>query len=838
MFLYEIFLEMDVQHVSSPLQDTLLTRTELELALKKAVTCYRLLKNPEKVAAYRRWLQHCEQAMQGRQEIPFLPLLIDFLVAEDSPLSHTVACEILTQIFYLNTQQQSNGLAMAQVGQAFIDRPRAFAAFLRCLCRYNIHPQQILSTYLLHDYFRYYLDTLGTKNNAIEQLYFLLRVFPETKLLAEAAQTIQSDERGFKTYALDGCVSHNNLLDVKKTTLPLRFTPEIHNLKGLHVILGSDFLAAALMQWHHQKSDPIWTDFITMLFNRSDVVREQLPILLSKLHENAAMQQSLAEILDAATLNHLITQKNGDILCLIPFCPQIITILQHQDLTNYLKNIKQRSSGLSLIIGLLALFESVMHADEAMAKLVFNTLIDAVLEEPYVLEDETILRKIRRFSMANNCIMQKVSALEAALDSIINSQMQSPIEALDYITVEDVWRKVTMQIRDLQEIVTFNSTCPTDKYGLYARLALAFHMQQRATFNLNTISNALHVTPIFSLTEVTPYERLIIELLAVIDDEAFRSDCIALLDEQVVTRSWRTCLYGDQPFFQRAINAANLGLIQWLDHEQIKPTITYDALAIEAARRNNWAIVFYFHSHYPLKTITTNVLLHMAVMQGVADAISLLWSGNNGKSPTAKQIAQTFMLAVRKMDTESVRNMILHLKTPLDSVMTQGFKLAIKSNDPNTATAIAMYKKGKFLIAATEEALVNAAATNQCELLRRLIPLCRLTIIENAFLIAARANHLQAIDLFLEFPTCSPRGYVIKRAWNEAKQHKRSAIVICLTKLCIEDQQAPQPSPLKRAVSCNIIPNTTAMEQHGFFALTRGASLKQLHADDSPRQHL
>lgn len=802
MLLYDIFLEIDARHLSSSYQDTLLTRTELELALKKAISCYRVLQNPEKTKAYRHFLEFFEQRMRTYEKKPVLPLLLEALLDEHCPLKAEMVCEAITQLFYLNTQHQDDALGFALMGEVFVDQPIAFAAFLRCLCLHGLSEQQILSTHLLHHFFRYHLGMLEQEDHPITTFFQLLMTFPETIALARAAQTVTSQERGFTSYALNGRISSETLTTVEKKIFSLKFTSNEQNLTALHALFGSNFLLATLSQWQTERSHPIWIDCMSTLFNRSDIISQQLPAVLSRLHENLTLQQALAEILEKDTLHQLVLQRNADVLCLISFRPEIVEMIQQQDLAIFLKNIRQNSSStLSLIIGLLSLSEAVKHAHIEITTLVFQHLLSGVLEEPYILEDEPILRKIRQLSLSNNCICEHIKQYEAQLEMFITIQAQGELAAFDYITIEDLWRHGSNKIQTLQEITNTPSAYPTDKWALYLRLAHALFQYHAEEFNLTTIATLLNVTMDFDESNVTEYERLVIELLAAIDDESFRNTCTKLLDERVQTRDWRKYHYGDLDFYQRAIQASNIGYIEWLQKNHISPTTSYDVLSILAAQHHQWPIVCHLYTQHHLKLTTVNLLLHTAVNQGAANAILLLWK-KEGMRPSAKQIEQTFLLAVRKNEIDSINNMIYCLKMPPDKVIAKAFKLAISLEHYQVAKIIVENFEGKLLRVSLEGALLEGARNGNSERLNHLIPLSHINMIDTAFLITARTSQLTATRCFFEQKTLTPRVSTVKRAWNEAKKHQRREISAYLAHL-FEDEAISPPSPTKKRTSSN-----------------------------------
>jgi hypothetical protein len=822
MLLYDIFLEICAQNMSSSYQDVSLKQTDLELALKREVACYRTLADPKKVAAYRHFLHSCKKSMQGKQELPILPILINALSDEEFPFDDKSSCEILAQLFYRNTHEQKNTRTLTLLGQPLIDTPKAFIAFLVCLCRHGVKPKSILSTHLVHDFFRYYLNTLGVEQNAIHQLFQNLSLFPEAKWLVKKMQTVKSDERSF-TGALDG-VMRDGLINVAKKTVSIKYTPTLTNLKGLHLLFGEHFLFSLLCQWQTRKSNSFWHDFIIQLFNRQDVVETQLPMLLTRLYESQGLQQALAEILEESTLHFFIDKRSGDILCLMPYCPKLVEAIQNLDLNNYLKESRQRaSSGLALISGLLSLLDYLQKAHKNSVNLVFEKLIEALLEEPYVLEDETVLCKIRKFPLSNSYILQKVISLEAEFDAVLASETNDTIALLDYTTVEDKWHKVIAKISLLQQVVEFDTKCPKDKYELYIRLAKSFFLQNKIVFDLNTFTKALKIKPDFS-KDITPYERLIIELLGAIDHEPLRVQCISLLNKHVPDRTWRSHAYGDTNFYQRAISAGNLGLIEWLHIEHVKPSVSYDALAIEAARLNHWSIVAHIYKNHALKTFTSNILLNKAVEQGASHAIAILGS-NAAQMPSIKQIEQSFILATKKNDAESLRYILQYLKRLNENVLVRAFNQAIKLNNLEAAAAIAEHKKGKNLTNAINDAILDASRSNQWEVIHHLIPFSRLNVIERAFLNAARENHLPTVRYLVENTFFIISKPVIKRGWNEAKKCNRTAIAIYLNSLHFECKasftlQIPPPKKpiIRRSVSCDAILSKEGLVRYGLFS--------------------
>jgi hypothetical protein len=337
-------------------------------------------------------------------------------------------------------------------------------------------------------------------------------------------------------------------------------------------MFGGDFLLAALEQCEVHADNAVWSEFMINAFNAVDVIETQLPLILSRIHEHAHLQHYLATILTEQTLEMLVVRKRVNVLGLILFRPELIDLIQCHDLVHYLHRMRQiTSSGLALIIGLGRLLEALNLFGEKASEVVFEHLIDAVLSESYVLEDAKILRMIRKFPNANDLIVRKVRCLEKEL------------AVMDYLVIEDTWRNARSKIQSLQEMATFATPYPHDKYQWHVRLATIFLLNKpQQSFDLHAFADAIGVDNVFSPKQVTMFERLVVELLAAIDPQLFRQQCIVLLDKQVNHRAWRIFPYGDTSLYRRASAAGNLGLIRWLEAENIPPNMTHDAMAIGA----------------------------------------------------------------------------------------------------------------------------------------------------------------------------------------------------------------------------------------------------------------
>ena len=840
MLLFNVFTALQNSALSTSYQGIKLTRADLDLAARRAVVCYRDLGRASKVEAYKEFVSFCEQSLTGMDERPLLPILISYL--DEAKLAPD-AFDNLTQIFSIHLKEQSPALTIVPMGRALIDQPNAFAAFLRYLVNQGVTPEQILSSHLLQDFFRYYLSTLAQDNNPIYNLFQLLKSNRDTAMLCSMAQKVHCPEGGLSSYALDGSalLAIDSLPDITPIEIPLQFTPSLENLTALHEIFGVHFLLGALHQHKLQSNNPRWIEVIANLFNPAHIVKTELPLLLNLIQEHPTAQQVLAELLTDQTLSTLVKHRIPSVLNLIPFHPTLASILPTENIEDFLRELQlQSSSGLALISSLCALLEGVKHSHEKANIPIFDALIDVIIENPCALDDPSLMSKLHKFSHGQDRVALKIRTLEDSLNSIFQLQAQNTLSDLDYITIEDVWRMTSEKIRRLQDIFHVETSCPTDKYKLYSRIALAFFNQHKVPFDLNEFIHAIDIEPYFDEKQVSAYERLLIELLGAVDNESLRSNCVAQLDAHV-TKPWRTELYGNTPLLQHATLNGNIGLMQWVKTQRIKLPVL-DKWVIDAAKANQWDMVRYLHNEYKLTTMTVNLLLYTAVAQNASFAIPSLWCEHRN-APDTKIIEKSLKLAVKYGNKESILKLIHCPQKPCDTAMANAFKNAMGSNQFDVAKLIAEASDGKLLQYAINNAALDAARFNRCDRLEMLAsltvnPLSQ-KVIENALMQAMRANQLDAVRWLTTAAPILPHLHAIKSAWLEARKQEKMDLVGYLNHFMGVEQvlspnsrrkrslyeietiesehlrRKPHAHQIKHATSCN------GLLEHGFFKSVR-----------------
>ncbi|MFZ4077054.1 MAG: hypothetical protein ACOYKA_03615, partial [Legionellaceae bacterium] len=649
MLLHNLFTALHTPDVPLPLLSESLTSADLLFAKKKIISSYRAFNNSKTSQAYDAFLAFCEQHVGQHETMTLLDVVYHYLKSSNSTLDNLNTCKKQTELFVYALQHQTDLSNIACMGRSLIDSPPTFAAFLRCLLLRQMPPEEILSTHLLQDYLRYYFGSLHEEHHEVSVLYSLLDAFPDTQALSSLAKETCCHEEGLLCYALDGTIK-TSLSQAPFKSPALVFTINVLNLNHLYVLFDTTFFKSVLYVWPTKKDNPEFVTTMKELLNKNHIIREHLPELLSFVQsiDNPYLKEALVDILDITSLKTLMERHVVSVLTLLPFSSDLMALIEKQDVHPYLNAlIQQAPSTIALISSLFSLFEGLKKNKPDAACLVIDSLLNALLQDPFALDDEPMLRKLQKFAPTATLIHEKAHALEEKFHGNLLSHTSINMADLDIILIQDLWQEVFSRLRTLQRIIPFNTSCPADKYALYTEIALCYLKSSSQPFNLNVYMKGLRLDPVFDQEDITAYERMLIELLVSIDHEPLRQACINALETQS-HRPWRKNNF----LFKRACESGNLGLIQRLKIEGLIPLESYDTLAIDAAQKGHWLIVNDLNQHH-LKQSTIHILLNLAVSSHTPEVLPLLWT-EQSPHPNHKNIEQAFKLAVKNNDVKCV----------------------------------------------------------------------------------------------------------------------------------------------------------------------------------------
>jgi hypothetical protein len=554
-----------------------------------------------------------------------------------------------------------------------IDDCDAFAALILYVLKNGVTADELIDKKTLSIFLAYHLHSLSDEDNAVNTLYAVLDRLEEVKQdstkLAKKAKTSPA-----KIQRLESSLSLTGEIIGKKskgdgTLDPFAFTVTEDNFKNLHSLFGNRFLYEALKfsaanpnndlrgLLHSCFNDQENHD-LSRLSNLVKILKETTPHLL----------EQLAKIIDDATINKFIDQKNGLIFHLASYKPLIIDrLINTDDFKKYIKELIQSNGNRhDTLTQLVPLFKNANRYDiqRFLYCEILKLMIGTTEEDP--IEDESVIDTIW---------MPRSLDYKAIITQLANElmvQLKQPIASLKndlsrnaYLNVEDTWRVVAKKFNLLKRLTNFNFPgFPTDKYALYALVVYRLLKADIIDFNLKDfLQNILLMQNEFSEGDIgiSEFERGLIEILTSVDDPRVRTAAIELFDTTPrKNEQWIKQKYDGKSVFSLAARKNNIGLHKFLLTTKIVDNISSADLShalVSAAGANQWDVVGFLctlkASNKPFYN-ATSYALKKAVSANQWAIVKKLLAMKGYSMPTAEAVFFALAEAARDSQWEVV----------------------------------------------------------------------------------------------------------------------------------------------------------------------------------------
>ncbi|KTC80611.1 Ankyrin repeats (3 copies) [Legionella cherrii] len=697
---------------------------------------------------------------------------------------------------------QKNPLGIIGLCREWISEPELFAALILWLLQRNVTTKQILQTYLFHDFLKYHLFTLYSEDNEIFHLFALLNDFPETKLLLEAAKQTRSDEPAFQHYALDGTLSKNELQDIPRTEYPLQFSLKPTNFLALHKLFGQQFLIAAITSEEQKNSK--WLNTLNHTLNQPQVIAQELPTIITIVAREYSPQilEHLAHLIGDDTAQQLLSNNEGAVFYLLPYKPKLLEHINEENVTRFIQQITVgNTSDPEIIFQLMALFSMLSKEKNPVTQRVFEAILDNLVLHPMLLEDEKLLCRLRKYPDCGRIIDQKSEAIKQHVNTCIIAQTrESTFSSRNYHLIEDTWLNATRKLTVLDLIKPQAKFELNNKYALQAKIAQAAFLCHGQHFDLNAFIDALSLPPVVA-DEVSEYERVLIEILAVIDDEFIRNQILKHLEDEPIQRlNWAEKEYEGKTIFIKAAQHGNLGLIALLE-DQIASNALSKAIRT-AARANQWRVVDHLcrNNKTQLSSAELERIIFLAAEQGQSKVIKYLLNTYDYEPSSTELMhilnaAMTYdQLGVIQLFYYSADNM------PKQSGINKLFQAAIELGHWDIALFIAQSENNPPSLVAIEKAFTHTANTMQLEAMTKLCLLStnapRAQTIQRVFVKACQDGNLPVVQSLCKFPKQLPPA-IVGEALAQASIYGHMGII---SHLCNLSTNPPNQSSINHGL--------------------------------------
>ncbi|KTD40188.1 ankyrin repeat domain-containing protein [Legionella parisiensis] len=670
---------------------------------------------------------------------------------------------------------QKNPLGIIGLCREWVGDTEQFAALILWLLQRHVSIKQILQSYLLHDFLKYHLFTLHSEDNEVFHLYSLLSRFPEAKLLVEAAQKTGSDERGFQHYALNGILSEKELQSIPPKPQSLEFSLTTANFLALHELFGATFLTAAVIT-SVEHENLTWLEALKQTLNQQEIVTNEIPRLINYIaHESSPhVLEIFAALIDDHTAQYLLSKNEGAVFYLLPYKPMLFEYINEKNITGFIHQLTARhTSDPEIIFQLMALFSMLPKKESPLTQLVFQAIIDNLVHHPLLLEDEKLLRQLRKYPDCNRILTQQSEKIKKQVhDCIMEQSKELPFSRYHYHIIEDIWVDATRKLAVFDLISPQEKFNLNNKYALQAKVAEITFFSHREFFDLDAFIESLSMPPVVAENGVSEYERILIEILAIIDNESIREQIIEKLESYPIHRlDWVEKEYDGKTIFLQAAKHGNLGLLSLLQ-EQIAPE-TFNKAIITAATANQWEFVERLCQYNKVQLSEEEIatLILQAAEHGQVIIIKYLLDTYDYK-PSTDEVIQILHQAI----THNKLNVVQYFhnfsnKMPAQSVINKLFNSAIELEFWDIALFIADSDKHYPSLLTIEKAFTHAATTMQLDAMQRFCTLStnipRPNVIYRAFVKACQLGHLPIVQCLHDVPEKLPQA-IIEKALEQA----------------------------------------------------------------------
>jgi hypothetical protein len=529
------------------------------------------------------------------------------------------------------------------------------------------------------------------------------------------------------SYAITGKLCKQSTLVLVPIVEPtLDLTPTTENFESLYTLFGTPFLVKAL-EWAAVHKRGAFHTALNTCLNNDTFIMTELPSLINFLGEKGPSPtlKALSTLLDETTIEKLIARHNGAVLHLLSYKPTLAARISASEVNNYLKEMREKEESIWVNIPqLLAVLAAFKNSNPTLAALTYESILDMIVQHPEVLDDSHVMEQLQNFHGAKEILTKRCELLQSQFDDYVTAQISSVALTTEcYHGIEDTWVTVSRSLDVLNQIIPVISHCPSDKYKLQAYLAKLYFALPSNPFMLDEFARALEIAPDLLAGEVTAYERLLIEVLATVDNVALRTLIIGKFEANDAKKDvWMQQEYGETDVFDRAVQQGNTGLIQWLETKIALDQHDINRAVMMAAECQQWNAVNYFcsvSSHKPHRHVLRD-LLNLAAKAGQLKSVQIL-CGSAITHLDEKVVEPALILAAVNNHKGIVEYLCtLEERPPCTAVIAKALKRAIQFNCLEVIDFIGNLPENRELLSVIVGAMIEAITNDDLPMVQRL----------------------------------------------------------------------------------------------------------------------
>ena len=347
-----------------------------------------------------------------------------------------------------------------------------------------------------------------------------------------------------------------------------------------------------------------------------------------------------------------------------------------------------------------------------ISDLIFEKILQILVEHPQILDDESVYRQVTKYPAKKRIIEKKFRETEYDFMELLMAQCsQFPFLIHHYYAIEDAWVKALASVTLYNDVFEQSHTIPRDKYMLYGSIVKALYTQQDSSWTFDDVMSLLKINALIKPTEKTAYERTLIAILILLDDEKTRLAIIDILKEKYSDKSsFNQLLLG---LFNDAVELDNPGLISWILNHSVSllsQEMINNAIEISAGCFQ-WRLVDVFLKQAPdvLEAKTLALVVERAVEKGEIFILNNLLK-NHSNRLKKDAVNKSFILAATHNQREALGLLVNYYDflSKDDAMVAKGLGVALDCQHIATAQFL-IHIKDSSLVKDKIESLLKKA---------------------------------------------------------------------------------------------------------------------------------
>jgi hypothetical protein len=691
-------------------------------------------------------------------------------------------------------QTEPRGLARCLTGTVLGDLPRWGACIIWLLER-GVSVEQILQMGVLQKFLGYNFNSLNSRHcpdsmNVVSLFYNILMQFEQASDLVDSVDRFSCDVRGHSEYNLRGQRMEQEVPVMVDENFPLLTrTPE--NILQLITCFGQDALIESVQSLFHCSQADEFDKFLKAHIQTNP--HSITPTLINRIVSEPSVDlRKWAYLMDDAIFQSWLDRNEVTILYLLPHRAEWaakVTVPRIKAFMRHIRDVVVPGTEHESLRLLMCLYGVVSTRNVTLLESVYDTMLNFILEKPYLLEDQQLFQLLQLAPCKVKCLDEKITELCGDLQHAVRDFISQPITEENLSVLMRRWQKLKAAVDSLQSLKKYDGRFPNDRLAL-----MIYVFQQQALCDnpsWDPLIDIFQLRPEHPEPLDAPKLRVIYSLLTQVQHDQLRDWLIETFDIRVSVLHVK-----HRELLREGIAAGNIGLLDWF----LREGTLNEAMIRQAMRSKQCALLEHWFVNYRLPDVSPELVDQLLVNMSDAGQFNFLRRLIRDYNFSFSTAAITEAYAVASSHDDPRTLYVLYKLRPSTMAHKLAFSKAIEGESENSVRFFQGIKKPQPHLA--------------FEVIR-------------TFNQAVKDNNLKLTASLLKFSVNAPPRKLIQRAMEKARGNGQAAMVALL-------HHALHPSSSREVPNVGVHPDAGRVAVRPIQSFCSTDSLSHLSGFGSP----